>query len=151
MYMSNNITDPNLNVNKAVAPALDGQGRINVDTVKSVHIDHAGAANMVLKHIHVVPNLSVESRMIMTIKVMNPGIKNKYIARQMKMSEYDVRMYEKEGVNRCAAYVRQLTLEDSMKKFNMDKLNSTDEIMKTNITPSNPLIYGADQPGGHNA
>lgn len=144
--MQDKVTNPNADAKKETPLLVDNMGRLKVDKRRSVQIDHAGAANAVIKHINVVPNLSVESRMIMTIRVMNPGIKLRYIAQQMKISEYDVRMYEHEGLNRCAAYIKHLAFEESIKKFNMDKFNTeSTKIMDTNINPANPLISGIDQ------
>ena len=65
----------------------DDEGRLIVGTRKSVRVDHAGAANVLIKHINVVPNLSTESRLIMSMKVMNPGLDNKVIAHDLKISK----------------------------------------------------------------
>lgn len=119
----------------------DDQGRLIVGSCRSVKIDHAGAANIVLKHINVVPNLSVESRLIMSMKVMNPGLKNKVIAAEMKMTEYDVNMYEQEGINKCGNYLKKEALEESLKKFNLDGRNEQ-QIKNLNRDKNNPLIIG---------
>lgn len=135
----------NDNPNKVVDPiTVDDKGAINVDKRKTITIDHAGAANMVLKHINVVPNLSIQSRLILTMKVMNPGIKNRYIAKEMQITEYDVQMYEREGINRCADYLRKQTLQDSIDKFNKDEIYRTDTVKNASVDKANPLITGVD-------
>ncbi len=119
----------------------DDQGRLMVGSHRRVKIDHAGAANIVLKHIYVVPNLSVESRLIMSMKVMNPGLKNKVIAAEMKMTEYDVNMYEQEGIQKCGDHLRKEALEESLKRFNLDGKNEQ-QIKNLNRDKNNPLITG---------
>lgn len=119
----------------------DKEGRLIVGSRRSVKIDHAGAANVLIKHINVVPNLSTESRLIMSMKVMNPGLKNIVIANEMKMSEYDVNMYEQEGISKCGDYLKKQALEESLKKYNLDGKNDQ-EIKNLNRDRNNPLIIG---------
>lgn len=119
----------------------DEQGRLIVGSRRSVKIDHAGAANILIKHINIVPNLSVESRLIMSMKVMNPGLKNKVIASEMKITEYDVNMYEQEGINKCGDYLKKEALEESLKRFNLDGRNEQ-QIKNLNRDKNNPLIVG---------
>lgn len=137
--------DPNKSAEESVEKIkTDDQGRLIVGAHKSVKIDHAGAANILIKHINVVPNLSTESRLIMSMKVMNPGLKNRVIATEMKITEYDVHMYEQEGINKCAEHLNKMKLEESVKKFNMDNINEQ-QIKNLNRDKSNPLITGVDQ------
>ena len=85
--------DPRLNAQEVTQEIkTDDRGSLLVDKHKSVKIDHAATSNMMIKHINIVPNLSTESRLIMTMKCMNPGLKNRVIAHEMRISEYDVFM-----------------------------------------------------------
>lgn len=144
-YSMYEMVDPNKKAEDTVDKIkTDEFGRIKVGSKKSVRIDHAGAANMVMKHINTVPNLSVEGRLIMSMKVMNPGLKNKVIAREMRITEYDVAMYEKEAVLTCAAHIKKMRLEDSVEKFNLDGMNEQ-SIRNLNRSKDNPLITGIDQ------
>lgn len=138
--------DPRLNKAEEVTEEIkvDDRGAMIVDRHRSIKIDHAGTANMVIKHINTTPGLSTESRLIMTMKAMNPGLKNRIIAHEMKISEYDVSMYEKEGVLRCADHIKKMRLEDSVHKFNLDGMNEQ-QIKNLNRDKANPLITGISQ------
>lgn len=137
--------DPNKKADDVVDKIkTDEFGRLKVGSKRSVRIDHAGAANMVIKHINTVPNLSVEGRLIMSMKVMNPGLKNKIIAREMRLTEYDVAMYEKEAVLKCADHIKKMNLQDSVEKFNLDGTNEQ-SIKNLNRDRNNPMVTGISE------
>lgn len=110
-----NESSPNISVDK--------QGRINVDRVRKIRIDHKHVASDILKMVHIIPNMSLNSRRVMSIRVMNPGITTMGISLSTGLPELSVKQYEREGLEKIKDHLRKTKYDDVVEKAVKDIKN----------------------------
>lgn len=100
-------------------------GRINVDKRRSIRIDHKGVASDIVKIANMVPGLSTMSRKVLSIRCINPGITTLGISLATGINEMNVKMYEREGLDKIKYYLRNnLSYNDSVEKASKDNVVS---------------------------
>lgn len=104
---------------------VDDNGQIIVDKRRKIRIDHAGVASDIVKIANMVPGISPMSRKVLSIRCINPGITTLGISMATGISEIDVKMYEREGLNRIKQYLRDnLNYKDASEKAAKDNVVS---------------------------
>jgi hypothetical protein len=92
-------------------------GKINVDSRKTIHADHMRLAESLTKFINMTPNMNPISKKIMTMKIVNPGYTSDSVAIILGLRKVEVEAYELDGKNRVKEYMCTTDFNDCIKKF----------------------------------
>lgn len=118
-------------------------GKIQYTKRNKETIDHAQTANTILKLINITPGLSIKSRKIMSMRIINPGISTLSVAIQFGIREFDVKKYEEDGKNKVKEYISHCSTQESINKFNTERIIENDLKNLNKQGNANPLLKAA--------
>lgn len=111
---------------------VDDQGRICVDSHKSIRVDHVALAEQFLKFESITPGITNIGRKIIQTRIMNPGISTTAIGLSIGLRDAEVLAYEKDGINRIKDFIGRTSFQEGIDKANRDNL-VTDAVKNLNL------------------
>jgi hypothetical protein len=111
---------------------------------KSIRINHKELANTLLKFINVTP-MPAKLKVIMSCKIINPGMTNMQVALKYGYMVDEVNELESDGKKIVTDYMNRMSTQDAIDKFNKDETvrKAVEELRlpanpdTNNVTPQN--------------
>lgn len=116
---------------------------LKVDQRKSTKVSHVEMANTLLKYINIVPGISTVGRKVMSMKIVNPGINMDQVAIALGLRVHECIAYERDAMERVKNYMRSLSVQEGINKFNTERLVENEVKNLNRATKgSNPIFTG---------
>lgn len=97
-------------------------GKICVDSTKSIRADHLVLASSLTKFIEMTPGMHPISKKIMKLRIVNPGYTSDTVAIVLGLRKLEVEAYEQDGKNRVKEYMRTTDFNDCVNSANRSSI-----------------------------